>query len=65
MKQEYDAEVDALYLQLAEAEIVESEEVRPGIVLDFDAEGRVVGIEILDASEHVSKAADLKHLAAA
>lgn len=58
MQAKYDPEADALYLRLAEAEIVESEEVRPGIVLDFDAEGRIAGIEILDASQHVAEGAD-------
>lgn len=61
----YDPEADALYLRLAETKIVESEEVRPGIVLDLDAKGRVVGIEILDASEHVAEGADFARLTAA
>lgn len=65
MKSRYDPTADALYLQLAEARIVESEEVRPGIMLDFDGAGRVVGIEILDASEHVAEGADLTQLVAA
>ena len=65
MRATYDADADALYLRLAEAGIVESEEVRPGIVLDFDAQGRVVGIEILDASEHVGEGADFARLTAA
>jgi uncharacterized protein YuzE len=38
---------DALYLRLDETEIVESEEVSDGIILDFNAEGKVVGIEVL------------------
>lgn len=63
MRAEYDAEVDALYVRLTPAEVSESEEVRPGIVFDFDDEGRLVGIEILDASEHLAKDADLKSLA--
>ncbi|GJE58957.1 DUF2283 domain-containing protein [Methylobacterium trifolii] len=65
MRTRYDPEADAFYLRLAEGEIVDSEEVRPGIVLDFDAQGRVVGIEILDATEHVAEGADLAHLTAA
>lgn len=65
MKSRYDREADALYVQLADATNVGSEEVRPGIMLDFDAAGRVVGIEILDASEHVAEGADFAHLAAA
>jgi len=46
----YDPESDAAYIYLGDSEILESEEVSPGIVLDFDAEGRVVGIEVLSAS---------------
>ena len=65
MKSRYDREADALYVQLADATIVGSEEVRTGIMLDFDAAGRVVGIEILDASEHVAEGADFAHLVAA
>ncbi len=47
MKLSYDPEVDALYLSLSAAPVVESEEARPGVVLDLDAQGEVVGIEIL------------------
>ncbi|MDR7037733.1 YD repeat-containing protein [Methylobacterium sp. BE186] len=65
MKTRYDPEADALYLRLADDRIVESEEVRAGIVLDYDAQGRLVGIEILDASEHIAAGADLAALAAA
>ncbi len=45
---------DALYLRLDESSVVESEEVQPGIILDFNAEGRVVGIEMLNLSTRVS-----------
>jgi len=45
---------DALYFRLDEAAIVESEEVQPGIVLDYNAEGKVVGIEILGLSDRVA-----------
>jgi len=38
---------DALYLRLNDEVIVESEEVEPGVVLDYDEEGRVVGVELL------------------
>ncbi len=65
MKSRYDAETDALYVRFADAPVVESEEVRPGLVLDFDANGRIVAVEILDASEHLSTGADLQHLTAA
>lgn len=62
MKAEYNAEVNALYVRLTPAKVSESEEVRPGIVFDFDDEERLVGIEILDAADHLTKDADLKSL---
>ncbi|MCC6936521.1 MAG: DUF2283 domain-containing protein, partial [Thermomicrobiales bacterium] len=43
----------ALYIRLSDATIVESEEVQPGIILDYDGDNRVVGIEILRVSRHV------------
>lgn len=50
MKLKVDKENDALYLRLDEAAIVESEEVQPGVILDFDKDGRMVGIEVLSLS---------------
>jgi uncharacterized protein YuzE len=47
MRIKVDKESDALYFRLDDDEIVESEEVQPGIILDFDENGRVIGIEIL------------------
>ena len=51
MKLEYDSQADAAYVRLSDAEVTDSEEVRPGVVVDYDAQDRVVGIEIL----HVRK----------
>lgn len=65
MKTRYDSETDAFYLRFADAPVSESEEVRPGIVFDFDADGRIVAVEILDASEHLASGADLQKLTAA
>jgi uncharacterized protein YuzE len=65
MKTHYDEEADALYLRFTDTPVVESEEVRPGIVFDFDAEGRIVAVEILDASEHLAGGVNLGALAAA
>ncbi len=53
MRLKIDRDSDALYLRLDESEIVESEEVQPGVVLDFNAEGKVIGIEILNLSTRV------------
>ncbi len=50
MRLKIDRENDALYFRLDETEIVESEEVQPGVILDFDKNGRVVGIEMLALS---------------
>jgi len=50
MRLRIDRQNDALYLRLDEAAIVESEEVQPGVVLDFAANGKVVGVEIFDLS---------------
>lgn len=46
MKLHVDEKADALYLRLDDSAIVESEEVRPGVALDFNAAGQVVGVEI-------------------
>ena len=53
MKFHYYAETDSLYIDLAERAGADSQEVAPGVVLDFDAEGRLVGIDIDRASEVV------------
>jgi uncharacterized protein YuzE len=45
----YDPKTDAAYLRFSEAKIVDSEEVSPGVVIDYDADGRMVGIELLKA----------------
>ena len=57
----YDGKVDALYLRLDDSKVVESEELNPGIVLDFNANKQVVGIEVLDLKRRVPKG-DLKQL---
>ena len=61
MKMYYDEKTDALYLRLDDSKIVESEEVRPGIVLDFNSQKQVVGIEVLNLKRRVPQA-DLKEL---
>jgi YD repeat-containing protein len=57
MKTLYDPEADALYVRFADTPVSESEEVSAGVVLDYDAEGRIVAIELLDASKHVAAGA--------
>ena len=60
MKTEYHEESDMLYIRLANASSVESEEISEGFVLDFGADGKVVGIEV----EHASQQIDLSQIRA-
>jgi uncharacterized protein YuzE len=53
MKVTYDSEVDVLRLLLSDARIQESDEDKPGVILDYDDAGNVVGLEILNASQRV------------
>lgn len=50
---QYHRDSDMLYIRLANGVSTESDEVSPGIVLDFDEDNRVIGIEVEDASKHV------------
>ena len=54
MKLNYYAETDSLYIDLSEKSSTESREVSEGIVLDYDAEGNLVGIDIDNASAKVN-----------
>ena len=53
MKVTYDAEVDVLGILLSDKPIEESDEDKPGVILDYDKDGNVVGLEILDASKRM------------
>ena len=54
MKLSIDKEADALYLRLDDSPIVESEEVSPGVVLDYNESNEVVGVEMLRLSKRSS-----------
>ena len=56
MRVRYDEEADALYIKLREGEYHESDEIRDGFILDYDVDGNIIGIEILDASSHLAVA---------
>ncbi len=56
----YDPESDSLYLQLIDSPVAGSEEVRPGVILDFDDSGRIVAVEILRGSDHSVRAAGVR-----
>lgn len=53
MKVTYDPEVDVLRIIFSSSPIEESDEDKPGVILDYDKDGNVVGMEILDASKHM------------
>ena len=61
MRLRYDEKADAFYLRLDNSKVVESDEVKPGIIVDFNAKKEVVGIEVLDFKRRVPKG-DLKQL---
>ena len=54
MRIKHDKQNDALYFRLDEKRIVESEEVRPGVILDYDENDRVVGVEFLGVSSRAT-----------
>jgi len=54
MKLKIDKENDALYFRLDDTEIFESEEIQPGLIVDFDKDNRVIGFEILELSARVA-----------
>jgi uncharacterized protein YuzE len=61
MKLHYDEQTDALYFRLDESKVVDSQEVEPGVVLDYNARDEIVAIEILGLKRRFPSA-DPKHL---
>ncbi len=61
MKVTYDTEADVLRILFKSAPIDESDEEKPGIIIDYDTNGDIVGIEILDASERVENPRALEY----
>ena len=59
MNIKFDKDMDIVYLRFSDADIVESDEEKPGIIIDYDKNGNVVGIELLEASEKMSKPGSL------
>ena len=53
MKAQYDAEIDVLTITWHNKPIEESESISPGVILDYDQAGNVIGIEILNASQKI------------
>ena len=55
MKMVYDPHTDTLTITFRKARIAESDELKPDVIFDFDEQGGVVGLEILDASRHIAE----------
>ena len=51
----YDKEIDALYIKFSDAKVFESDEEKPGIILDYDESGNIIGIELLNASKKTNQ----------
>jgi uncharacterized protein YuzE len=53
VKVEYDPGANAAYIRFSAEPVQESEEVAAGIILDYDGDGHIVGMEVLDARQHL------------
>lgn len=61
MKVKYDKEVDVLVIRFSDQKVIESDESKPGVIIDFDKDGNIVKIEILDASKRVQAPLKLEY----
>lgn len=64
MKITYDPEVDVLRIIFSDAPIEESDEEKPGVILDFDKDGNITGMEILDASQRMENPRSVEYAVA-
>jgi len=64
MKVTYDPEVDVLRILLSNSPIEESDEDKPGVILDYDKDGNIVGLEILNASKRVTNPRSVEYAVA-
>ena len=62
MKVKYDKEVDIMYVSFSNDVVFESDEDKKGVILDYSAEGRIVGIEILNASKQIGNPAKVEYV---
>ncbi|WP_228036873.1 DUF2283 domain-containing protein [Cuspidothrix issatschenkoi] len=61
MKITYDPEVDVLRIIFSNVQIEESDEEKPGIILDYDEAGNIIGIEIIDASKRIDNPCSVEY----
>jgi len=61
MKVKYDKNLDILYLSFSDEKIFESDEEKKGIILDYSNDGKIVGIELLNASKQMSNPAKVEY----
>jgi uncharacterized protein YuzE len=64
MKITYDPQVDVLTMTFSSAPVEESDEDKPGVILDYDKDGKIVGMEILDASKRVENPRSVEYAVA-
>ncbi len=64
MKVTYDPEVDVLRIVLSTARVEESDEEKSGVILDYDRNGNIVGLEILNASQRVENPRSVEYAVA-
>lgn len=64
MKVIYDSSVDVLRILLSNAPVEESDEDKPGVILDYDKDGNIVGLEVLDASKRMENPRSLEYAVA-
>lgn len=64
MKIMYDPEVDVLRVEFSHTPIEESDEEKPGMIIDYDKDGNIVGLEILDASKRVENPRSVEYAVA-
>ncbi|HEV8711954.1 MAG TPA: DUF2283 domain-containing protein [Candidatus Binatia bacterium] len=62
MKITYDSEVDVLRILFSDTPIEESDEDKPGVILDYDKDGNIVGLEILDASKRMENPKSIEYV---
>jgi uncharacterized protein YuzE len=65
MKVTYDSDVDVLRILFRNAPIEEGDEDKPGIILDYDQEGNLVGLEVLNASQRIDNPRGVEYSASA